>query len=174
MRITLLGNAGSGKSTLARRISNHHDLPLVEIDTLLWKEGWEQTPDDEFAALQQQELVKEAWVIDGMGPLSSLPARLDRATHVILCDLPLWQNHWLVAERFAAWKMGTLDHPPGGQAEPPPAMLIHRFLARFDREFMPTLRDMVEEVSFRAEVVILKTFEEVRDFDVATLIPAQD
>ncbi|MEM1301844.1 MAG: adenylate kinase [Pseudomonadota bacterium] len=169
MRVTLLGNAGSGKSTLARKIARHHDLPLVELDQLLWQEGWEQTPDADFAALQEAELLKPRWVIDGMGPLFSLGPRLHRATHVILCDLPLWQNHWLVAERYTAWKMGAMEHPPGGQKTPPSSELVHRFLARVDAEFMPTVRQMVEDARGHAHVTVLPSFEHVRNFNVSAL-----
>ena len=169
MRITLLGNAGSGKSTLARKIAQFHALPLVEIDTLLWQDGWVQTPDDIFAAQHHEHLAGDRWVIDGMGPLPTLSDRLSRATHVILCDLPLWQNHWLVSERYAAWRMGTLDHPPGAQATPPSSELVHRLIARVERDWMPTLRQMVDDVRVDTQVFVLPGFEDVRDFDVAKL-----
>ncbi len=46
--------------------------------------------------------------------------RLYRAAHIILCDLPLWQNYWLLAERQAVWQRGEIALRPGGHDTPPP------------------------------------------------------
>jgi len=40
-RVVILGNAGGGKSTLARKLDERHAIPHVEIDALLWQEGWD-------------------------------------------------------------------------------------------------------------------------------------
>ena len=39
-RIVVIGNAGGGKSTLARLLAQRRGLPHIEIDRLLWQEGW--------------------------------------------------------------------------------------------------------------------------------------
>jgi hypothetical protein len=53
---------------------------------------------------QHAEAVAEAaWVIEGLGRQDSIPARLARATEIILVDLPLWVHFWLAAERQMAW-----------------------------------------------------------------------
>jgi adenylate kinase family enzyme len=52
-RIAIIGNAGGGKSTLARRLAASHDLPLTEVDKLLWQPGWKITPEEEYDALHQ-------------------------------------------------------------------------------------------------------------------------
>jgi hypothetical protein len=50
---------------------------------------------------------EENWIIDGLGRLDSIPARLARATDIVLVDMPLWVHFWLAAERQIAWAAGS-------------------------------------------------------------------
>jgi hypothetical protein len=56
----------------------------------------------------------DSWVIEGLGRQDSIPGRLERATEIILVDLPLWVHFWLAAERQMAWMEGRVNHPPAG------------------------------------------------------------
>jgi hypothetical protein len=42
-RIVVIGNAGGGKSTVARELATARGLPHVEIDRLLWQDGFAPT-----------------------------------------------------------------------------------------------------------------------------------
>jgi adenylate kinase family enzyme len=102
-RIVIIGNAGGGKSTLARTLAKQRGLRHVEIDRMLWQEGWQLTPNDVYAR-QHAEIIKgDGWVIDGLGQQVSIPDRVSRATDIILIDMPLWMHFWLAAERQIAW-----------------------------------------------------------------------
>jgi len=48
-RVVIIGNASGGKSTLARKLAPHRDLPLTEIDRLLWQPGWKLTLPELYA-----------------------------------------------------------------------------------------------------------------------------
>jgi adenylate kinase family enzyme len=48
-RIVVIGNAAGGKSTLARHLARRRELPLVEVDRLLWQQGWQLTPAADYA-----------------------------------------------------------------------------------------------------------------------------
>src|SRR4030095_11081198 len=39
MRIVIFGNSGSGKSTMARDLSERHQIPMLELDTVVWEPG---------------------------------------------------------------------------------------------------------------------------------------
>lgn len=102
MRIADLGNAGSGKSTLAAKLSAELDLPLCEIDTLLWREGWTLAPIADYTKEHDVIISSDRWIVDGLGMQDSIAPRVERATHIVLCDFPIWQNYWLLSERDPA------------------------------------------------------------------------
>jgi len=89
-RVVVIGNAAGGKSTLARQMSIARSLPLVEIDKFLWKEGWCLAPPEEYDAKHAAVIARDEWIIEGLGGQASIPARIARATEVLLIDLPLW------------------------------------------------------------------------------------
>ena len=54
-RIAVIGKAGGGKSTLARALAARHGLPYVEVDALLWRDGWQAAPVDEYEAVKDAD-----------------------------------------------------------------------------------------------------------------------
>jgi len=144
-RIAIIGNAGGGKSTLARALAAARDLPLTEVDKLLWRPGWEITPEDEFDALHEPLIAGERWLIEGMGHLHSIRPRLLRATWVVFIDMVLWQHFWLAAERQIEQALGTLEHPIAGLGEPIGTREMFETLWETEQEWMPTIRAHVDE-----------------------------
>jgi adenylate kinase family enzyme len=142
-RIVVIGNSGGGKSTLARAHATRRDLPYVEIDAVLWRPGWQPAPADIYDAEHARLIAQDRWVIDGLGRRDSLPARLARATEIVLVDLPLWTHFWLAAERQIAWAAGRLGHPPANIATPPPTEDLFRTIWEVDRDWMPEIRCLV-------------------------------
>jgi adenylate kinase family enzyme len=142
-RIAVIGNAGGGKSTLARALATRRGLPYVEIDSLLWREGWQPAPEDEYEAGHARLIAEPRWVIDGLGRLESLAARLARASEIVLVDLPLWMHFWLAAGRQIAWAKGEIAHPPAGAKEMPPTEDLFRTIYEVDRDWMPEVRRLV-------------------------------
>ena len=66
-RVVVYGPSGSGKTTLARAIGEARGLPVVELDGIFHRAGWQPTPDEEFraAVLQRLESHADGWVFDG-------------------------------------------------------------------------------------------------------------
>jgi hypothetical protein len=75
--------------------------------------------------------------------LESLPARLARASEIVLIDLPLWMHFWLAAERQIAWAKGEIAHPPAGAKQMPPTEELFRTIFEIDRDWMPEVRRLV-------------------------------
>lgn len=144
-RIAILGNAGGGKSTLASKLGERRAIPHFEIDGLLWREGWIPTPIETY--IEQHELILsgENWIIDGLGHKDSIPARIDRATEIILIDMPLWMHFWLAAERQIAWQSGKLEHAPGGLSAMPPTRDLFRTIWDIEQDWMPGIRRLCAE-----------------------------
>lgn len=64
-RIMIIGCGGSGKSTLARQLGEITGLPVVHLDKLFWRPGWEHISREEFDRLHREALLKDRWIIDG-------------------------------------------------------------------------------------------------------------
>jgi hypothetical protein len=70
--------------------------------SLLWRDGGQLAPEEEYEAKHARLIAEPRWVIDGLGRLESLSERLKRASAIVLVDLPLWMHFWLAAERQIA------------------------------------------------------------------------
>jgi adenylate kinase family enzyme len=143
LRTVIIGNSGGGKSTLARRLSSASRCPHVEIDGLLWQAGWELTSVETYNTEHARLIGEEHWIIDGLGRFDSIPARLARATDIVLVDMPLWVHFWLAAERQIRWSSGRLENPPAGLAKMPPTEALFRTISEVDQNWMPEIRRMV-------------------------------
>lgn len=165
MRLAIIGNSGGGKSTLARRLAEERGLPLHEIDRLLWRPGWTLAPEADYEAAHTRILAQPAWLIEGVGRFESIARRLERATHLVLIDMPLWQHFWLAAERQIAWSKGALHDRPGDLAEAPPTRTLFETIWTIDREWMPAIRALTAQAAARgAEVARLDSPEAVERF----------
>lgn len=153
-RIVIIGNSGGGKSTLARRIAARRGLPNIEIDRLLWQEGWVPTPTEIYARRHAEAIAGTCWVIEGLGQRASIAKRVSRATDVILIDMPLWVHFWLAAERQIAWSRGAIADPPGEMATMPPTQALFRTMWEVEREWMPMIRRLCDEAEASGKAVV--------------------
>ncbi len=64
-RIAIIGCGGAGKSTLARQLGEKLNLPVVHLDKLFWRPGWEHITREEFDCLHREALIQEKWIMDG-------------------------------------------------------------------------------------------------------------
>jgi adenylate kinase family enzyme len=152
-RIVVIGNAAGGKSTLARHLARRRDLPLFEVDRLLWQPGWQVTPAADYARGHAEIVVQDRWVVDGLGRQDSIAERLARSTEIVLIDMPLWMHFWLAAERQIAWAQGQLDDPPAGAAEMPPTRELFRTMSEVDRTWLPDIRSMCAQAELEGKAV---------------------
>jgi adenylate kinase family enzyme len=153
-RILVIGNAGGGKSVLARKIAARRRLPYFEIDAIVWKPGWEMTPQAAYENEHAKLIARDAWVLDGLGRLGSMPQRFARASEIVLVDMPIWMHYWLAAERQFQWARGTLEHPIAGIAEAPGTREMFQALFETDRDMMPTIRRLAEEAERQGKPVL--------------------
>jgi adenylate kinase family enzyme len=137
-RIAVIGNIAGGKSLYARCLADRRSLPYFELDRYIFDGSFRFMPD---ADAQHMVLIQQdRWVIDGLEQPAMIARRLDRATAIVLVDLPVWMHYAIAAERQTAWAMGTLEHPPGGHRTPRPTAALFRDIWRIDREVLPQIR----------------------------------
>jgi adenylate kinase family enzyme len=152
-RIVIIGNAGGGKSTLARKLAKRHAVRHIEIDRLLWQEGWVLTPADLYMRRHNEIIESDDWLIDGLGRQASIPDRINRGTQIILIDMPLWIHFWLAAERQIDWASGKLEHAPGGIDAMPSTHALFRTIWDVEQTWMPGVRKLCDEAERRGTTV---------------------
>ena len=62
-RILVIGGSGAGKSTLSVELAKKLNLPLVHLDRLFWRAGWQHVSREEFDNRLLKELMQPAWNI---------------------------------------------------------------------------------------------------------------
>lgn len=97
-RIIIIGGNGCGKTTVAKKLSQMLNLPLVHLDTLYWRDNWQNVSAEEFDELLLEELHKPQWILDG-NILRTLPLRLKYCDTVIYMDFPRLSCVWGVMKR---------------------------------------------------------------------------
>lgn len=81
-KIMIVGSPGSGKTTLALKLSRLTGIPVIHLDKLFWREGWNHVSREEFDELLKKALSGEKWIIDGNYG-RTLDIRLQHADTVI-------------------------------------------------------------------------------------------
>ncbi|MBQ5608218.1 MAG: topology modulation protein [Oscillospiraceae bacterium] len=122
-RVLIIGSSGAGKSTMSVALGEKTGLPVVHLDKLFWREGWQHISREEFDRLLAAELEKPLWIIDGNYD-RTLPVRMAYCDTVIYLDYPRWQCMLGVAKRILT-TYGKV-RPDMGSGCP----------ERFDREFI--------------------------------------
>lgn len=88
-RILIIGCSGAGKSTLARELGKKLGLPVIHLDQLWWKPGWENFTREEFDKKLGAVLSESRWIIDG-NYSRTMPQRLEKCDTVIYLRFSRW------------------------------------------------------------------------------------
>lgn len=88
-RIIIIGCPGSGKSTLAQALREKLGLPLVHLDQLWWRKGWQHVTREEFDAQLEMALSMERWIIDG-NYSRTIQQRIEKCDTVIYLQFDRW------------------------------------------------------------------------------------
>jgi len=69
MKIHITGNAGTGKTTLAKKLGNVLETPVFSLDSIVWKQGWQQTDGNERADKERVLASSNKWIIEGVSAI---------------------------------------------------------------------------------------------------------
>jgi adenylate kinase family enzyme len=64
-RIIVVGCSGSGKTSLALKLGRKLGLPVVHLDVLYWRPGWNASDKASFRVRVADAIAGEGWVADG-------------------------------------------------------------------------------------------------------------
>jgi len=84
-RVIIIGCGGAGKSTLARQLGEKTGLPVVHLDQLFWKPGWQESTKEEIDEKIRVEMENPQWIMDG-NYNRTMSQRMKRCDTVIYLD----------------------------------------------------------------------------------------
>lgn len=168
-RILIIGCSGSGKSTLARALGEKLGLPVVHLDRLWWREGWENVTKEEFDQALERELEKSQWIIDG-NYSRTMERRLQKCDTILYLDF----NRWACLLGMCQRVLGSYGRVRPDMSDGCPE--------RFDPEFIKWIWNFNKNNRVRnytwiakarhAQSIVLKNRREVRQF--LESIPVQE
>src|SRR5207248_8909148 len=63
-RVLVIGSGGTGKTTVAQRLARRTGLPLIHLDLLSWRPGWQPTQSEEWREAVRRLVAGERRIID--------------------------------------------------------------------------------------------------------------
>lgn len=149
-RVAIIGCGGSGKTTVGRHLASAIGTQITHLDVLFYDDEWNKLPTDKFAALQEELVAADTWVIDG-NYASTLPIRLRRATHVIFLDLSATTCLWGIAQR--RWRYRGGQHNDGVYDRISWGFI--KYIWGYRREMAPRVRALLAEHAGHAQVHVV-------------------
>ncbi len=147
-KIVIVGVSASGKSTFARKIANNIKLPLIHVDTIIWKPGWQPIGNNKTAEILREISSKEEWIIEGYITKEVRTFIFDRADTIIYLDYPPIVATFRYLKR---WLKHRKDPRPELEGSP----------EKFDWEFMKLVWNKGEAVSLNKFLAQIKNPEKL-------------
>jgi adenylate kinase family enzyme len=160
-RVVILGCSGSGKSTLAVRIGERLGLPVVHLDTLYWRPGWQVPEAESFRARVADAVAGEAWISEG-NYRETFDLRLPRADAIIILKRSRWLCLWRVLWR-STFERGQRPDLPAGCPEHTDWELL-KFIWRFESVTWPRIELARIAHGPNAPVIRLRREREINAF----------
>lgn len=88
MKISIIGYSGSGKSTLAKEMAEHYHIPLLYLDTVQFKEDWQDRDREEALGMVKAFMRQPEWVIEGNYTAFVQSERLSVSDYIIFLAYP--------------------------------------------------------------------------------------
>lgn len=85
-KIVVIGTSAVGKSTFSKKLSKKNGIPVVFVDSIMWKSGWNYSGDEEIIKKLDEESKKSEWIIEGFIHKGARGFIFDRADTIIYLD----------------------------------------------------------------------------------------
>jgi len=160
-RVMVIGCGGAGKSTFARRLGERTGLPVIHLDQLFWKPGWQHITKEQFDILHDREIEKDMWILDG-NFMRTIPQRLSHCDTVVFLDFSRAVCLWGVLKRvFTNYGSVRVDMVEGC-----PERFDWQFLKwvwNFNADKRAAIYDLLGQTP-HAKVIVLKNRTEADTF----------
>jgi adenylate kinase family enzyme len=161
-RVLVIGSGGAGKSTFARRLACRTGLPLIHLDAIYWKPGWQETPKQEWARIVENLVAGDRWVMDGNYG-GTLEQRLAACDTAVFLDIPRSVCLWRATVRRVRYR----GRPRPDMKEGCPEQLTWdfvRWIWTYPVERRPKILQRLSTLDAGRRVVVLRSATEIEDF----------
>ncbi|WP_373999344.1 hypothetical protein [Bdellovibrio bacteriovorus] len=161
-KISVVGNAGGGKTALSRRLAEIHKLPLTHVDSIQFVAGMNIRPHKESISILTDVQNRDAWIIDGYGPLDIIEKRFRAADRVIFIDFPLWRHYWWCTKRQIQNLWSRREELPEGCNEATWAHTkkLYKTLWQVHTKMRPELLRIFARENLKGKVIYVRTLRE--------------
>ncbi len=163
-RVVIIGNAGGGKTTLSKRLAASKQLPLIFLDQVLWRPGWQALSVDEFLSEHKRLIEGEQWIMEGVAYDASFPARLERADTIVFLDFPLWHHYGWAAKRQFKCLFRQREDWVEGCPMLPKTLHLARIIWDIHKKTRPKLLAMIERLKPRKQVFHIRSKTQLNAF----------
>jgi adenylate kinase family enzyme len=161
-RVLVIGPGGAGKTTLSAAISRVAGLPIIHLDFLYWREGWEPTPEAEWRETVADLVRRPGWVMDGNYG-GTFDLRFEAADTIVFLDISGIRCIWrLLKRRFEHRGRARPSMHPGCPERLTPGFLW--WVWTYRRRRRPHILAMLEELRNEKTVATLANGEDVSTF----------
>ena len=119
-------------------------------------------PHKESIQILSEIQAKDAWIIDGYGPLDILEARLEASDQIIFIDLPLWRHYWWCTKRQIKNAFSKRAELPEGCNEftLKHTLKLFRTLFKVHKQMRPELLRILGRDRLKRKVFFVRTMHE--------------
>jgi adenylate kinase family enzyme len=159
-KIIIVGVSASGKSTFARKLAALSNIPLIFVDELFWKTGWQYIGDDAAMKIISHESSHSSWIIEGYVNDSIKKILLDRADTIIFLN---YSRLRILFHYLKRWWIHRHNPRPelNGNTERLRFKMIRRIWSEQENK---SLRALLNQLPYSRKVVILTTPKEASQF----------
>jgi adenylate kinase family enzyme len=162
-RLLIIGSAGAGKSTLATTLGERLGLPVIHLDSLYWRPGWEETPRQAWTEVVAELCRRDRWIMDGNYG-GTLEQRVETCDAVILLDFPRILCLYRVFRRAVRFRGQTRPDLNPGCPEHFPDLEFLRWIWRYPAVSLPKVLAILRADEREKPIVVLRSPAEVRRF----------
>lgn len=159
-KIVVVGVSASGKSTFTKKLAAETNLPVVFIDAIMWKPGWNYIGDEETIKRLGEESLKDKWIIEGYISKEARAFLFDRADTIIYLDYSPWVSLWRYIKRWLKHRKNARPELEGS-----PEKFSFKFLKLvWTKGEAISLNESLNQVSDKNKIITLRSPREASVF----------
>lgn len=159
-KIVIAGVTASGKSTFARKLGDKTKLPVVFVDSIMWKPRWEYVGDAEVAERLDDVTTEVEWILEGYIVKEARSFVFERADTIIYLDYSPWVASWRYVKRW--WKHRKDPRP---ELEGSPEKFSFKFLELIWTKGETTyLNEYLSIIKPQSKIIKLASLKQAKSF----------